>query len=133
MLTMSDKLRWDLTGVDGPQLSMFPESRREVGIGEYRGLEFYEVMAKSIINKVPGPPRFGFQHTVNPYRGCSHACTYCFARPTSASVLILLKLDPSCCSRRFSVRSDMHSVAATVARSGNGGSLEFSSPERCNV
>lgn len=79
---MSDTLRWDLAGVDSPQLSMFPEANREVGIGEYRGLEFYEVKAKTIINKVPGPPRFGFQYSVNPYRGCSHACTYCFARPT---------------------------------------------------
>jgi len=79
---MTDTLRWDLAGVDSPQLSMFPEAQREVGIGEYRGLEFYEVKAKSIINKVPGPPRFGFQYSVNPYRGCSHACTYCFARPT---------------------------------------------------
>ena len=23
-----------------------------------------------------------FRHTINPYRGCSHACVYCFARPT---------------------------------------------------
>ncbi len=79
---MNDTLRWNLADADDPQLSMFPDARREVGIGEYRGLEFYEVMAKTIINKVPGPPRFGFQYTVNPYRGCSHACTYCFARPT---------------------------------------------------
>ncbi|NNC42141.1 MAG: radical SAM protein [Acidimicrobiia bacterium] len=79
---MNDTLRWNLADADSPQLSMFPDARREVGIGEYRGLEFYEVMAKTIINKVPGPPRFGFQYSVNPYRGCSHACTYCFARPT---------------------------------------------------
>ncbi len=78
----TDTLRWNLADADDPQLSMFPDARREVGIGEYRGLEFYEVNAKTIINKVPGPPRFGFQYSVNPYRGCSHACTYCFARPT---------------------------------------------------
>ena len=23
-----------------------------------------------------------FRFTINAYRGCSHACTYCFARPT---------------------------------------------------
>ncbi len=27
-------------------------------------------------------PDLGFQHSVNPYRGCQHACAYCFARPT---------------------------------------------------
>ena len=79
---MTNTLRWDLAGVDSPQLTMFPDAKREVGKGEFRGLEFFEVRAKSVINKVPGPPRFGFQYTVNPYRGCSHACTYCFARPT---------------------------------------------------
>ena len=53
-----------------------------MGKGEYRGLEFLEVDAKTLINKVPGPPRFGFQYSINAYRGCSHSCTYCFARPT---------------------------------------------------
>jgi DNA repair photolyase len=52
-----------------------------VGRGEYRGLTFHEVEAKSIINEAPpGTPWFRF--TINPYRGCSHACVYCFARPT---------------------------------------------------
>lgn len=27
-------------------------------------------------------PDVGFMHSVNPYRGCSHGCIYCFARPT---------------------------------------------------
>ncbi|GAB3279929.1 radical SAM family protein [Parasphingorhabdus pacifica] len=40
-----------------------------------------EIRAKTIINKVPGEARpFGW--TVNPYRGCGHACRYCFARKT---------------------------------------------------
>ncbi|MFW5904594.1 MAG: radical SAM protein [bacterium] len=51
------------------------------GKGEYRGLTFHEVEARSILNHVPGD-RFGFSWTINPYRGCSHACVYCFARPT---------------------------------------------------
>jgi DNA repair photolyase len=40
------------------------------------------VRARSIISEVPAASRMPFRYTINPYRGCSHACTYCFARPT---------------------------------------------------
>lgn len=40
-----------------------------------------EVRARSIINRVQGDSPL-FRWTVNPYRGCSHACVYCFARRT---------------------------------------------------
>ncbi|HEX8978001.1 MAG TPA: radical SAM protein [Solirubrobacteraceae bacterium] len=43
---------------------------------------FYEVRAKSILNRVPEASRMPFRWTINPYRGCTHACAYCFARPT---------------------------------------------------
>src|SRR5204862_249455 len=46
------------------------------------GMTFYEIRAKSIINKVPGASRVPFQWTINPYRGCSHACSYCLAGDT---------------------------------------------------
>ena len=47
----------------------------------FRGATFYEVRAKSVLNKVPGSsPMFGW--TINPYRGCGHRCVYCFARKT---------------------------------------------------
>ncbi len=45
-------------------------------------MRFYEVLARSVLNRVPGRSRMPFRWTINPYRGCSHACTYCFARPT---------------------------------------------------
>jgi DNA repair photolyase len=48
----------------------------------FAGMTFYEVRAKSIINRVPGASRVPFDWTVNPYRGCGHACAYCFARNT---------------------------------------------------
>ena len=38
---------------------------------------FYEVRAKSILNRVPEASQMPFRWTVNPYRGCSHACAYC--------------------------------------------------------
>ncbi|GII82452.1 radical SAM protein [Sphaerisporangium siamense] len=47
---------------------------------EFRGMTFYEVQARSIINRVPAASHVPFQWTINPYRGCSHACVYCFAR-----------------------------------------------------
>ncbi|HEX2771695.1 MAG TPA: intein-containing Rv2578c family radical SAM protein [Micromonosporaceae bacterium] len=48
----------------------------------FADMTFYEVRAKSIINKVPGASRVPFEWTINPYRGCSHACTYCVAGDT---------------------------------------------------
>ena len=55
---------------------------RHVGRGEFRGMEFLHVNARSIINEVPKASRVPFRYSINVYRGCSHACTYCFARPT---------------------------------------------------
>jgi DNA repair photolyase len=45
-------------------------------------MRFYEVQARSALNRVPGASRMPFRWTVNPYRGCAHACNFCFARPT---------------------------------------------------
>ncbi|GAA2376148.1 intein-containing Rv2578c family radical SAM protein [Dactylosporangium salmoneum] len=50
---------------------------------EFRGVTFYEVHAKSMINRVPGASRVPFQWTLNPYRGCSHACVYCLTGDTA--------------------------------------------------
>jgi len=44
---------------------------------------FEEEATRTIINKVDSPDVAGFMPwTVNIYRGCQHACTYCFSRPT---------------------------------------------------
>ena len=48
----------------------------------FAGMTFYEVQARSIINRVPAASRMHFNWTINPYRGCTHACVYCFARKT---------------------------------------------------
>ncbi|HEU0249584.1 MAG TPA: radical SAM protein [Solirubrobacteraceae bacterium] len=45
-------------------------------------MRFYEVRARSVLNRVPAASRMPFRWTINPYRGCGHACVYCFARPT---------------------------------------------------
>jgi DNA repair photolyase len=48
---------------------------------EAMGINFHEVRARSALNHVPGQ-RYGFSYTVNQYRGCTHACVFCFARRT---------------------------------------------------
>lgn len=48
---------------------------------EAMGINFHEVRARSALNHVPGES-FGFSWTINPYRGCTHACVFCFARRT---------------------------------------------------
>ncbi|WP_458110942.1 Rv2578c family radical SAM protein [Arthrobacter sp. R1-13] len=53
---------------------------RSVTTPEFAGITFHEVAAKSVLNKVPAGSRMPFEWTINPYRGCSHACVYCFAR-----------------------------------------------------
>jgi DNA repair photolyase len=60
---------------------LFEIGRKTFDTPEFRGITFIESEAKSIINRVPGGA-LPFDWTINPYRGCSHACVYCFARPT---------------------------------------------------
>ena len=79
-------MRWTLVDdAAAAQGALFPEEDvvdRHVGRGEFAGLEFLHVNAKSIINEVPSASHLPFHWTINAYRGCSHACRYCFARPT---------------------------------------------------
>jgi DNA repair photolyase len=49
----------------------------------FAGMTFYEIRAKSIVNRVPGESRVPFEWTINPYRGCSHACSYCLGGDTA--------------------------------------------------
>jgi DNA repair photolyase len=74
-------MRWDALSLDGQEPGLFG---RPVAVDtpEFRGITFHEIRAKSIINKVPAASRVPFKWTINPYRGCSHACRYCFARGT---------------------------------------------------
>ena len=55
---------------------------RSVQTPEFAGMTFHEVLAKSALNQVPGAAALPFAWTINPYRGCSHACVMCFARQT---------------------------------------------------
>lgn len=43
--------------------------------------KFYKDHSKSILASNQSPD-VGFEHSINPYRGCEHGCVYCYARPT---------------------------------------------------
>lgn len=55
---------------------------RSVRTPEFEGITFHEVLAKSALNRVPVESGLPFDYSVNTFRGCTHACRYCFARPT---------------------------------------------------
>jgi DNA repair photolyase len=44
-------------------------------------VQVFHDASKGIVAKNDSPD-VGFDFSVNPYRGCNHACAYCFARPT---------------------------------------------------
>jgi len=75
-----DNLRLDSDGEeDRGQLPMFARDAvvRTFDTPGFRGMTFYEVHAKSIVSHVPQSSRMPFRWTINPYRGCQHACRYC--------------------------------------------------------
>ena len=80
-------VRWDnltIEQVEGTRLPGYrdPATIRTFDAPEAIGTRFYEIHARSAINSVSKRSRMPFRFTINPYRGCSHACVYCFARPT---------------------------------------------------
>jgi DNA repair photolyase len=60
----------DLIREDGPDA--LTEARRRADTARYQ-----EVTCRSALNPVKGMP---FAWTLNPYRGCTHGCHYCYAR-----------------------------------------------------
>lgn len=80
-------MRWAGQQVDAetpgtlPGLGSIAGLIRSVTTPEFRGITFHEVLARSALNSVPGTS-LPFNWTINPYRGCTHACRYCFARPS---------------------------------------------------
>jgi DNA repair photolyase len=96
-------MRWDSLRLDDQLAAdqdagdtLFPAGRRDVAIPliergavvrtfdtpGFRGMTFFEVQAKSVVNRVPEASRMPFRWTINPYRGCQHACSYCCSGET---------------------------------------------------
>jgi hypothetical protein len=82
---MVDGFRWRLAEDDGGQGALFDEGPAawQRGVGEFRGMEFLHVNARTIINEIPKASMLPFRWTINAYRGCSHACSYCASGETA--------------------------------------------------
>jgi DNA repair photolyase len=80
-------VRWDNLTIEAEEATRLPGYAEGAVVRTFDAPEaldtrFYEVRARTVLNRVPEASQMPFRWTVNPYRGCSHACVYCFARPT---------------------------------------------------
>ncbi|HXR13531.1 MAG TPA: radical SAM protein [Solirubrobacteraceae bacterium] len=80
-------MRWANLTLSDEEQRRLPGYRDEAVVRRFDAPEaldirFYEVRARSVLNRVPERSPVPFRWTINPYRGCTHACVYCFARPT---------------------------------------------------
>ncbi|MET9215804.1 MULTISPECIES: Rv2578c family radical SAM protein [unclassified Nocardia] len=77
-------MRWQAQALDAEDGALPGLTRaglvRTVRTPEFDGITFHEVLCKSALNKMPESSSLPFRWTINPMRGCSHACRYCFAR-----------------------------------------------------
>ncbi len=70
---------------DRLELPWEPEWLEHERVAETRGwraaTEFFEDTSKSVLSE-NNSPDLGFRWSLNPYRGCEHGCSYCYARPS---------------------------------------------------
>ncbi|HEV3128856.1 MAG TPA: LAGLIDADG family homing endonuclease [Solirubrobacteraceae bacterium] len=75
-------VRWNNLSMDEEERTRLPGYRDEAVVRHFEApgaikTRFYEVRAKSILNRVPEASRMPFRWTINAYRGCTHACEFC--------------------------------------------------------
>jgi DNA repair photolyase len=81
-------VRWDNLSMEEEERTRLPGYRDDAVIRHFEAPDavptrFYEVRAKSILNRVPEASQMPFRYTINPYRGCTHACVFCTGGDTS--------------------------------------------------
>src|SRR5580700_7447663 len=80
-------MRWSNLDSEVEERAQLPGYRDEAVVRHFEApgaveTKFYEVRAKSILNRVPEASRMPFRWTINPFRGCSHACNFCASGDT---------------------------------------------------
>ena len=75
-------MRWDNLSAEAEEARSLPGYREPATVRTFDAPEaldtrFYEVRARSALNRVPKASQVPFRWTINPYRGCTHSCTYC--------------------------------------------------------
>ncbi|HEX3831035.1 MAG TPA: hypothetical protein VHW04_03630 [Solirubrobacteraceae bacterium] len=75
-------MRWSNLSLEAEESARLPGYTDEAVVRHFEAPDavptrFYEVRAKSILNRVPAASQMPFRWTINPYRGCTHACSYC--------------------------------------------------------
>jgi DNA repair photolyase len=98
-------VRWASQEIDQDDAGRLPGLTdvvvRRFNAPEALNTRFHEVRTKSALNRIPAAARLPFDWTVNPYRGCSHACTYCLSGDTAV------------------LRADGHQVPIAELRAGD--------------
>ncbi|WP_040791082.1 Rv2578c family radical SAM protein [Nocardia paucivorans] len=83
-------MRWQSQTPDGDDGALPGLDRamftRTVRTPEFAGITFHEVLCTSALNRLPEKANSPFRWTIDPMRGCSHACRYCFARDSHESL-----------------------------------------------
>lgn len=80
-------VRWSNLSIEEEERARLPGYRDDAVIRHFDAPDavptrFYEVRARSILNRVPEASQMPFRWTINPFRGCSHACRYCLQGDT---------------------------------------------------